>query len=71
MSEFGRGLYRTRADADDGKTYVRVQYGPTFEFDLSEARYREVGYQPEFDALPWKQHIHLAIEDKATSPSPR
>jgi hypothetical protein len=33
---------------------VRVKYDERQELDLAEDRYRERGYQPPFDKLPWK-----------------
>jgi hypothetical protein len=34
---------------------VRVKYDEHQEIDLPVDRYRERGYQPPFDELPWKE----------------
>jgi hypothetical protein len=40
-----------RADDEDS---ARVKYDEPQELDLPEDRYRDRGYQPPFDQLPWK-----------------
>jgi hypothetical protein len=47
------GLFRERNGWGDRHS-VRVKYDERQELDLPEDRYRERGYQPPFDELPWK-----------------
>jgi hypothetical protein len=46
MANTFHGLYRTVTGA-----YVA---NDTMAFQVPEADYRAVGYEPEYDALPWK-----------------
>jgi hypothetical protein len=48
-----KGLFRERNGWGDQHS-VRVKYDERQEIDLAEDRYRERGYQPPFDELPWK-----------------
>jgi hypothetical protein len=48
-----RGIYRERNGWDDQHS-ARVRYDEHQELDMSESRYRERGYNPPFDELPWK-----------------
>jgi len=48
-----RGIYRERNGWGDQHS-VRVRYDEHQELDLAESRYRERGYKPPFDELPWK-----------------
>jgi hypothetical protein len=48
-----RGIYRERKGWDNQDS-ARVKYDERQELDLSEDRYRERGYRPPFDQLPWK-----------------
>jgi hypothetical protein len=48
-----RGIYRERKGWGDQDS-VRVKYDEHQELDLPEDRYRNRGYQPPFDQLPWK-----------------
>ena len=47
-----RGIYRERNGWGDQHS-VRVRYDEHQELDLAESRYRERGYKPNFDELPW------------------
>jgi hypothetical protein len=47
------GLFRER-NGWGAQHSVRVKYDERQELDLAEDRYRERGYQPPFDKLPWK-----------------
>ena len=48
-----RGVYRERNEWGNGQNSVVVDYG-TSHFDVTEDKYREDGYQPPFEELPWK-----------------
>jgi hypothetical protein len=48
-----RGVYRERNEWGNGQNSVVVNYG-TSHFDVTEDKYREDGYQPPFEELPWK-----------------
>jgi hypothetical protein len=48
-----KGLFRERNGWGEQHS-VRVKYDERQELDLSEDRYRDRGYQPPFDELPWK-----------------
>ena len=48
-----RGIYRERKGWGDQDS-ARVKYDEHQELDVPEERYRERGYQPPFDQLPWK-----------------
>ena len=48
-----RGIYRERNGWGDQHS-ARVKYDEHQELDMSESRYRERGYKPPFDELPWK-----------------
>ena len=48
-----RGVYRERNEWRNGQNSVVVNYG-TSHFDVTEDKYREDGYQPPFEELPWK-----------------
>jgi len=47
-----RGVYRERKGWGTQHS-VFVDYG-TSSMDISEEKYREEGYQPPFEQLPWK-----------------
>ncbi len=49
-----RGVYRERNGWGDQHS-ARVIYDEHQELDMSEGRYRERGYKPPFDELPWKE----------------
>jgi hypothetical protein len=49
-----RGIYREQKGWGNQDS-ARVQYDERQELDLSEDRYRERGYHPPFDQLPWKE----------------
>ena len=48
-----RGIYRERKGWGDQDS-ARVKYDEHQELDVPEDRYRDRGYQPPFDQLPWK-----------------
>ena len=48
-----RGLYRER-NGWGNQHSARVKYDEHQELDLPEDRYRERGYQPPFNELPWR-----------------
>ena len=48
-----RGVCRERNEWRNGQNSVVVNYG-TSHFDVTEDKYREGGYQPPFEELPWK-----------------
>jgi len=47
-----RGIYRER-NGWGNQHSARVKYDEHQELDLPEDRYRERGYQPPFNELPW------------------
>lgn len=49
-----RGIYRER-NSWHGQDSAHVKYDEHQELDLPEDRYRERGYQPPFEDLPWKE----------------
>ncbi len=51
-----KGLYRER-NGWGAQHSARVKYDEHQELDVPEDRYRERGYQPPFDELPWKDEI--------------
>lgn len=55
------GLYRTH-DLATGANTVRVKYDTLAEMDISEMRYRERRYQPDFDTLPWKKEKEVEVQ---------
>ena len=48
-----RGIYRERQGWGTQHS-VHVQYDEGEELDMPEDRYRDRGYRPPFDELPWK-----------------
>ena len=54
-----RGIYRTQTK-ESGACYVHVEYDTIAAMELTEQRYRERGYKPEFDKLPWKKDYDAA-----------
>lgn len=46
-----RGVYRS-FDLESGARTAHVEYDTLGEMDISEKRYRDRRYQPDFDALP-------------------
>lgn len=48
-----RGLYRVR-DGWVTQHSVLVDVGDSTPKEMSESQYREKGYQPPFEQLPWK-----------------
>ena len=48
-----RGIYRER-NGWGNQHSARVKYDEHQELDLPEDRYRERGYQPPFNELPWR-----------------
>ena len=48
-----RGIYKER-NGWVTQHSAHVKYDEHQELDVSENRYRERGYQPPFDQLPWK-----------------
>ena len=63
-----RGVYRI-FDPENGAHVVHVQYDSLSEMDISEQRYRQRGYKPVFDALPWKEDHEAATAIMATKAS--
>jgi hypothetical protein len=55
-----RGIYRKRNGWGDQHS-AHVKYDERQELDISESRYRERGYKPPFDKLPWKEEIENNI----------
>jgi hypothetical protein len=51
-----RGIYRER-NGWGTQHSAHVKYDEHQELDVSEDRYRERGYQPPFDQLPWKGEV--------------
>ena len=49
-----RGLYRTKNGRATPDTVRCHNIGKEF-FELSEHNYRVLGYEPQFDELPWKE----------------
>ena len=59
-----KGLFRERNGWGEQHS-VRVKYDERQELDLPEDRYRDRGYQPPFDELPWKDdHANDALSTK-------
>ncbi len=56
---FFRGLYRTIA-------WAYVTDG-TMAFQVPEAEYRALGYEPDYDNLPWKERYDVAEVRKERS----
>ena len=54
-----RGIYRTRNE-EGGACYALVEYVNDATMDVPEQRYRDRGYRPEFDKLPWKKDYDAA-----------
>jgi hypothetical protein len=50
-----RGIYRERYGWNN-QDCVRVKYDERQELDVPADRYRERGYQPPIDELPWKEN---------------
>jgi hypothetical protein len=63
-----RGVYRERNEWGNDQNSVVVNYG-TSHFDVTEDKYREDGYQPPFEELPWKPES-VAPDLAPTSQSP-
>ena len=59
IMESPRGIYKER-NGWVTQHSAHVKYDEHQELDVSEERYRERGYQPPFDQLPWKD----AVEDR-------
>jgi hypothetical protein len=53
MANGFRGLYRTVA-------WAYVTNG-TMAFRVPEAEYRALGYEPDYDNLPWKESYDRAV----------
>jgi hypothetical protein len=51
-----RGVYRERKGWGTQDS-AHVKYDVAQELDLSEERYRDRGYQPPFEQLPWKEEL--------------
>jgi hypothetical protein len=48
--------WNREASTENGDQHsARVRYDEHQELDISESRYRERGYKPSFDELPWKE----------------
>lgn len=58
MAKQARGLYRTRG-VGGLPNDARVSDG-TIAMDIPEQRYRDNGYEPPFDDLPWKEDYEAA-----------
>lgn len=56
-----RGVYRT--EGVNGKPNTVLLESGTLGFDIPEQEYRDGGYKPDFDDLPWS-HEHHAAEKK-------
>ena len=54
-----RGIYRTKTK-EGGACYVHVEYVTPATMEVPEQRYRDKGYRPEFDKLPWKEEYDAA-----------
>jgi len=52
-----RGIYRERKGWGSQDS-AHVKYDERQELDLPEDRYRDRGYQPPFDELPWKDEAN-------------
>lgn len=48
-----RGLWRTKTE-ESGATYAYVDY-ESYAQEVTEAMYRDRGYQPPYDELPTKE----------------
>jgi hypothetical protein len=51
-----RGVYRER-NGWGTQHCARVKYDEAQELDVSEERYRDRGYLPPFEQLPWKDEL--------------
>jgi hypothetical protein len=82
MIKQARGIYREKGGWGPQDS-AHVTDG-TLTMDVSEAKYRESGYQPPFEKLPWKPEYEASqkrdadpnqlakgIIDKATDESPK
>jgi hypothetical protein len=58
MTPKPRGVYRTQGEVGLPNT-VLLEYG-ALGFNISEQEYRDNGYQPNFDGLPWGHEYHAA-----------
>lgn len=63
MTKQSRGLYREK-EGWGSQDSARIT-DDTIGMDVSEAQYRERGYQPPFDKLPWKHEYDTAQKNKA------
>ena len=62
MQKTPHGLYRTQGMGGLSNS-VRVTDG-TIAFDMEEGHYRDKGYEPDFDVLPWKPEYDAAQAEK-------
>jgi hypothetical protein len=62
MTDEFRGLYRTITGA--------YATNGMMAFHVSEANYRAVGYEPDFDSLPLKESYNAAMVIRAGAPAP-
>lgn len=53
-----RGVYRTQGE--NGKPNTVLLESGTLGFDIPEQEYRDSGYKPSFDDLPWSHEYHVA-----------
>jgi hypothetical protein len=63
-----RGVYRTQNE-ESGACYAYVEYATYAAMDVPEQRYRDRGYRPEFDKLPWKKDYDAANADAKSKKS--
>jgi len=61
-----QGIYRIkRPEGMEDEAQVQDVNGGT-DMPLPESRYRECGYQPPFDALPWQDVYFAARVNRST-----
>lgn len=58
MTREPRGVYRTQGE--NGKPNTVLLESGTLGFDITEQEYRDNGYQPAFEDLPWGREYHAA-----------
>jgi hypothetical protein len=63
-----RGVYRT-FNVESGGRYAHVEYDTHADMDISEQRYRDRGYPPAYETLPWKDEYDAAKATMATETS--
>lgn len=58
MTREPRGVYRTQGEI--GKPNTVLLESGTLGFYIPEQEYRDNGYKPDFDDLPWSHEYHAA-----------